>query len=170
MTMSPTIDVSHIELGAEVTLWDVMRATVLAKEARPNVPVLPATIVLKSQEVVAEIYQSCEQPHTLLIHAVTGMHKISLNWNDALHMLYKTSFYTLKKMEGTAVILFGERAEDAGHATVYAMKWTARQFLQPLPRGARFPETNDAIFQCLCLENEKVHWISELNTALQFSF
>jgi hypothetical protein len=170
MAMSPTIEVSYIELGAKISLWDVMRVALSAKEARPSASVLPMSLVLKSQEVVAEIYQSREEPHTLLIHTVAGTHKISLNWNSVLHMLYKTSFYTLQRMEGTAVILFGERMEDAGRATVYAMKWTARQFLQQPPRGATFPETNDTIFQSLCLENERVRWISEVNTALQFSF
>jgi hypothetical protein len=170
MPENPTIGVTDIELGAEITLWDVMRATLRAKEARPNASVHPAVLVLKSQEVVAEIYQSCEEPRTPLIHTVADIHKIHLNWNDVLHMLHRTSFYTLKKMKGTAVILFGERMEDSGRATVYAMKWTARQFFQQPPRGAQFPETNDTIFQRLCLENEKVHWISEVNTALQFSF
>jgi len=42
---------SHIELGEEVTLWDVMRAMLRAKEARPSVSVLPAILVLESQEV-----------------------------------------------------------------------------------------------------------------------
>jgi hypothetical protein len=85
-------------------------------------------------------------------------------------MLYRTSLLTLQKMEGTAVIFFGERTEDTGHATLYAMKWTARQFLQQPLRGAKFPETNDCILQRFCLENEKVRWISEVSTALQFSF
>lgn len=36
MANRPTIGVSHIELGEEITLWDVVRA----KETRPSVSVL----------------------------------------------------------------------------------------------------------------------------------
>jgi hypothetical protein len=73
-------------------------------------------------------------------------------------------------MEGTSVILLGERAaKEADRAMLYAMKWTARQFLQPTLRGAWFPETNDSISQPFFLENEKVCWLSEANTAFQFS-
>lgn len=131
---------------------------------------LPTILVLKSQEIVAQVYQSCEAPRTLLIRTVAGIRKISLNWHDMLQMLYRISFLTLQKMEGTVVIFFGERMEEAGHPTLYAMKWTSRQFLQQPPRGAKFPETNDSIFQSFCLENEKVRWMSEVHTALQFSF
>jgi hypothetical protein len=170
MAKAPTIGVSDIQLDGEITLWAVMRATLRVKEARPSASVLPTILVLKSQEIVAEVYQSCEEPRTLLVRTVAGIRKISLNWYDVLLMLYRTSLLTLQKMEGTAVIFFGERTEDTGHATLYAMKWTARQFLQQPLRGAKFPETNDCIFQPFCLENEKVRWISEVNTALQFSF
>jgi hypothetical protein len=52
---------------------------------------------------------------------------------------------------------------------LYAMKWTARQFLQSPPRGAKFPETNDSISQPFYLENEKVRWLSEVNTAFLFT-
>ena len=130
---------------------------------------LPTILVIKSQEIVAKVYQSCEEPRTLLICTVAGIHKISLNWYGVLLMLYRTSVMTLEKMEGTAVIFIGERAEDAQHATLYAMKWTARQFLQQPRSGAHFPETNDSICQPFCLENEKVRWIADVNTALQFS-
>jgi hypothetical protein len=170
MAKTPTIGFSDIELDGEITIWQVMRATLRAKEAQPSASVLPTILVLKSQEIVAEVYQSCEEPRTLLVRTVTGIHKISMNWYDVLVMLYRTSLLTLQKMEGSAVIFFGERTEDAGNATLYAMKWTARQFLQQPPRGAKLPETNDSIFQPFCLENEKVRWISESNTALQFSF
>jgi hypothetical protein len=106
----------------------------------------------------------------LLVSTCTGIRKISLNWYDALLMLYRTALLTLQKMDGTSVILFGERtAKEADRAMLYAMKWTARQFLQPLPRGAKFPETNDSISQPFLVENEKVCWLSEADTAFQFS-
>lgn len=167
--MEPTIGLSDIDLDGQITLWDVMRAALRAKEARPSASVLPTILVLRSQEIVAKVYQSSEEPRTLVVRTVAGVHKISMNWYDMLVMLYRTSLLTLQKVEGSAVIFFGERSEEAGHATLYAMKWTARQFLQPLPRGAKFPLTNDSIFQHFCLENEKVLWTSEENTALQFS-
>jgi hypothetical protein len=170
MAKSLTISISDVELSEKVTLWEIMRATLRAKEARPSASVLPTILVLKSHEIVAEIFQSCEEPRILLIRTVDGVRKISVNWYDVLLMLYRTSLLTLQKMEGTAVIFFGERTENAGHATLCAMKWTARQFLQQPGRGAKFPETNDSIFQPFCLENEKVRWISDVNTALQFSF
>ena len=73
-------------------------------------------------------------------------------------------------MDGTSVILFGERtAKEADRAMLYAMKWTARQFLQSPPRGAKFPKTNDSISQPFYLENEKVRWLSEVNTAFLFT-
>jgi hypothetical protein len=170
MAKTPAIDVNDIDLDGAITLWDVMRAALRAKEARPSVSVLPTILVLKAQEIVAEVYQSSEEPRTLLVRTVAGIRKISLNWYDVLLMLYRTSVLTLEKMEGTAVIFFGERTDDPEHATLCAMKWTARQFLQQPRRGAQFPETNDSIFQPFCLENEKVRWISEVDTALQFSF
>jgi hypothetical protein len=169
MTTIPTIEASEIDLGEKITLWDVMHATLDAKEARPGTSVLPTILVLKSQEIVAKIYQSSEEPRTLLIRTVAGIHKISMNWYDVLQMLYRVSFMTLQKMEGSAVIFFGERMDDAGHATLYAMKWTARQFLQQPPRGANFPETNDSILQAFYLEDDKVRWMPEVTTALQFS-
>ena len=170
MANSSTIGAGEIELGSEITLWDVMHATLDAKEARPSISVLPTILVLKSQEIVAKIYQNREEPRILLIRTVAGIHKISMNWYDVLQMLYRVSFMTLQKMEGSAVIFSGERIDDAGHATLYAMKWTARQFFQQPPRGANFPETNDSIFQAFYLEDDKVRWMPEVNTALQFSF
>jgi hypothetical protein len=169
-TTSPAVGVSDIELDGGATLWDVMHATRRAKEARPNEPVLPTILVLKSQEIVAEVCQSSEEPRTLLVRTEGGIRKISLNWYDLLQMLYRVSFLTLQKMEGTAVVFFGERVEQSGQATLCAMKWTARQFLQQPPSGAKFPETNDSIFQSFRLENDEVRWISDTNTALQFSF
>jgi hypothetical protein len=170
MAKAPKIGFSDIELDGDITIGEVMRATLRAKEARTGASVLPTFLVLKSQEIVAEVYQSCEEPRTLLVRTVTGIRTIRMNWHDVLVMLYRTSLLTLQKMEGSAVIFFGERTEYAGNATLYAIKWTARQFLQQPPRGARLPETNDSIFQPFCLENGKVRWISEVNTALQFSF
>jgi hypothetical protein len=159
-----------IELVGDVGLWDVMRAALRAKEARPSVSLLPTMLVLKANEIVAKVYQSSEEPRTLLVRTRTGIRKICLNCYDALLILYRTAVLTLQKMEGTAVIFLGERTEnDAGHAIVCAMKWTARQFLQPPPRGAKFPETQDSISQPFRLDNEKICWLSEVNTALQFS-
>ena len=160
-----------MDLDGDTSLWDVMRAALRAKEARPGTPLLPTVMILKSHEVVANVYQSEEEPHTLLVSTMAGIRKISLNWYDVLVILYRTSLLTLQKMEGTTVIFLGECPnKDAGHATVHAMKWTARQFLQPPPRGAKFPQTNDSICQPFYLENEKVCWLPEVNTALQFSF
>ena len=160
----------EIELEGDARLWDVMRAALRVKEATPGVSLLPAMLILKSNEVVAQVYQSSEEPRTLLLRTCTGIRKISVNWYDALLMLYRTSAVTLQKMEGTAVIFLGERApKDAGHAMICAMKWTARQFLQQPPRGSQLPETQDSISQPFYLENEKVCWLAEVNTALQFS-
>lgn len=170
MAKPAAIGVDDINLDGASTLWDVMRAALRAKEARPSASVLPTILVLKSHEIVAEVYQSSEEPRALLVRTVHGIRKISLNWYDVLLMLYRTSVLTLEKMEGTAVIFFGERTDDPEHASLYAMKWTARQFLQQPRRGAKFPETNDSIFQPFCLENEQVRWTSDVNTALQLSF
>jgi hypothetical protein len=170
MAKTSTIRASEIQLDGNVTLWDVMRATLREKEARPDSSILPTILILKAQHIVAQVYPSREEPRTLLVRTAIGIRKINLNWYDVLLMLYRTSILTLQKMEGSAVILFGERTEDAGNRVLYAKKWTARQFLQQPPRGAHFPETNDCICQPFCLDNEKVHWISEVNTALQFSF
>lgn len=171
MVQTPAISVEDIDLAGDISLWDVMRAALRAKEARPNASLLPTILILKSHEIVARIEQSDQEARTLLVRTVAGVHKISLNWYDVLLMLYRTSLLTLQKMEGTAIILFGERTEkDQSNATVYAMKWTARQFLQPPARGAKFPQTNDSICQPFYVENEKVCWIPEVNTALQFSF
>jgi hypothetical protein len=164
------IGIGDIDIDAGSTLWEVMHEMLRAKEARPNASVLPTVLVLKSQEVVAEIYQSADEPRALIVRTVAGFRKISLNWYDALLMLYRTSLLTLQKVEGNAVLFFGERVENTGLATLYAMKWTARQFLQQPRRGANFPETNDSIVQPFCLENEKVRWISEVSTVPQFSF
>jgi hypothetical protein len=170
MPKTPTIGISEIELGGEITLWEVMRATLRAKEARPTALLLPTMLILKSQEIVAEVYQSDEEPRTLLIRTNAGIRKINLYWHDVLRTLYRTSFLTLQQMEGTAAMFFGERSEKIGYASLCVMKWTARQFAQRPLSGAKFPETNDSICRSFCLENEKVRWISEVNTALQFSF
>jgi hypothetical protein len=170
MATSTAIGISNIDLDGATTLWDVMRAALRAKEARPNASVLPTILVMKSQAIVAEVYQSPEEPRTLMVRTVAGIRKISLNWYDVLLMLYRTSVLTLEKMEGTTVIFYGERTDNEEHAALYAMKWTARQFLQQPLVGAKFPETNDSIFQPFRLENENVRWISDVNTALQFSF
>lgn len=170
MVKSPTIGATDIHLDGDATLWDVMRAALRAKEARPASGILPTMLILKSQEIVAQVYQSREEPQILLVRTAAGIRKINSNVYDVLLMLYRTSILTLQKIEGSAVIFLGERTEHAGSRVIYAMKWTARQFRQPPPHGAHFPETNDCIFQPFCLDNEKVHWISEVNTALQFSF
>ena len=136
MAKTPTIGISDIEIDGEMTLWDVMRSVLRAKEARPQASVLPTMLVMKSHEVVAEIYQSSEEPRALIVRTVAGIRKISVNWYDVLLMLYRTSLLTLQKVEGSAVLFFGERVEKTGQATLYAMKWTARQFVQQ-PLAAR---------------------------------
>lgn len=164
------IQVEDFELDGDASLWDVMRVALRAKETRPSALLLPAMLVMKANEIVAKVYQSSEEPRTLLVRTCTGTRKIRFNWYDGLLMLYRTAVLTLQKMEGTAVIFLGERTEkDAGRAMVCAMKWTARQFLEPPPRGAKFPETQDSISQPFYLHNEKVCWLSEVSTALQFS-
>jgi hypothetical protein len=166
----PTIEVEEIEVDGDSGLWDVIRAASKAKEAKPGASLLPAMLILKSHEVVARVYQSREEPRTLLVRTCTGIRRISVNVYDQFLMLYRTTAMTMQKVEGTSVILLGERsAKDAGQAMIYAMKWTARQFLQPVPRGAKLPETRDSISQLFCLEDEKVCWLSEATTALQFS-
>src|ERR1700676_1648302 len=115
MAKTPAIGVNNIDLVGAFTLWDVMRAALRAKEARPSASVLPTILVLKVQEVVAEVYQSSDEPRTLLVRTVAGIRKISLSWYDVLLMLYRTSVLTLEKMEGTAVIFFGERTDDPEH-------------------------------------------------------
>jgi hypothetical protein len=169
-TDAPTIHTEEIEIDGEARLWDVMRAALRAKEADPSASMLPTMVILKSNEVVAKVYQSSEEPRTLLVRTCTGIRRISVNVYDALSMLYRASAMTLQKMDGTAVIFLGERsAKDAGHAMIYAMKWTTHQFLQQPPRGAKLPTTQDSILQPFYLENEKVCWLSEVTTALQFS-
>ena len=170
MATTPAIGARDIDVDGHSTLWDIMRGMLRAKEAQPNAAVLPTILVLKSQEVVAEIYQSAEEPRALIVRTVAGIRKIGLSWYDALLMLYRTSVLTLQKVEGSAVLLFGERVESTGQATLYAIKWTARQFLQQPRGGAKFPETNDSILQTFCLENERIHWLSEVSTVPQFSF
>jgi hypothetical protein len=167
---APAIEVEEIEVDGNGKLWDVMHAASKAKEAKPGASLLPAMLILRSNEVVAKIYQSKEEPHTLLVRTCTGMHRISWNLYDQLLMLYRAAAMTMQKMEGTSVILLGERsAKEAGQAMIYAMKWTARQFLQT-PRGdAKLPETQDSIAQPFYLENEKVRWLSETTAALQLS-
>ena len=170
MAKTPTIGAENIELDGDVRLWDVMNAALKAKESQPHASLLPAVLILKSQEIVAWVYQSSEEPRTLLVRTCTGIHKISLNWYDTLLILYRTAVMTLQRMDGTSVILFGEStAKEADRSMLYAMKWTVRQFLQPLPRGAKFPTTNDSISQPFFLENEKVCWLSEVNTAFQLT-
>jgi hypothetical protein len=167
---TPAIHTEEIEIDGEARLWDVMRAALRAKEAEPSASMPPAMLILKSNEIVATVYQSSEEPRTLLVRTCTGIRKISVNVYYGLLMLYRTSAMTLQKMDGTAVIFLGERsAKDAGHAMICAMKWTTRQFLQQPPRGAKLPATQDTILQPFYLENEKVCWLSEVTTALQFS-
>jgi hypothetical protein len=170
MAHTPAIHSEDIELDGDARLWDVMRAALQAKEAQPDAALLPAMLILKSNEIVAKVYQSSEEPRTLLVRTCTGIRKVSVNWYDALMVLYRTAVLTLQKTEGTAVIFLGERTpKNAGHPMICAMKWTARQFLQQPPRGSQFPETQDSISQPFYLENEKVYWLAEVNTALQFS-
>ena len=166
----PTIHTEEIEVDGDARLWDVMRAALRAKEATPGAAMLPAMLILKSNEIVAKIYQSSGEPRTLLLRTCTGIRRISVNVYDGLSMLYRTSAVTLEKMDGTAVIFLGERsAKEAGQAMICAMKWTARQFLQQPPRGAKLPATQDSILQPFYLEDEKICWLSEVTTALQFS-
>ena len=167
---TPAITITEIDVDGRSTLWDVMREMLRAKEERPTAPVVPTILVLKSQEIIAEIHQSAEEPRALIVRTVAGIRTISLNWYDAFLILYRTSVLTLQKMEGSVVLLFGERIEITGQATLYVMKWTARQFLQQPGRGAKFPDTNDSILQTFCLENEKVRWLSEFSAVPQFSF
>jgi hypothetical protein len=170
MAKTPAITIDEIELDGENSLWDVMHAALRAKEARPSASLLPGIVILKSHEIVARIYQSADESRALRVRTHAGMHQIALNWSDVLSMLYRSSLLMLQKVEGTAVILLVERtAKEAGHSTVCAMKWTARQFSQAVPRHAKFPETNDSISQPFYVENEKIRWISEVTTALQFS-
>jgi hypothetical protein len=169
MANTEAILTEDIELDGDASLWDVMRAASRAKEAHPDASLMPAMLILKSNEIVAKVYQSAENPRILLVRSCTGIRQISLNWYDALLMLYRTAAMTLQKVEGTAVIFLGERApKEAGHAMICAMKWSARQFLQQPRRGEKFPETRDSIGQSFYLDNEKVCWLSEVNTALQF--
>ncbi len=165
-----TIGINDIEIDGDAKLWDVMRGMLRAKEAQPEAPVLPTILVLKSNEIVAEIYQSADEPRALMVRTVAGIHKISVNWYDSLMMLYRTSLLTLQKVEGSAVLFFGERIGETGQAALYALKWSARQFGQQPHRGAKFPETNDSLIQPFCLENERVRWISEASSVPQFSF
>jgi hypothetical protein len=164
------IHTEEIEVDGDARLWDVMRAALRAKEADPSAAMPPAMLILKSNEVVATIYQSSDEPRTLLVRTCTGIRRITVNVYDGLLMLYRASAMTMQKMDGTAVIFLGERsAKDAGHAMICAMKWTARQFLQQPPRGSKLPATQDSIAQPFYLENEKVCWLSEITNALQFS-
>jgi hypothetical protein len=170
MATTPAIEVEDIELDGDTNLWDVMRAASRAKEAHPDASLLPAMRILKSNEVVATVYQSSEEPRTLVVRSRAGLRKVSANWCDSLIMLYRTTLLTLQQMEGTTVIFLGERAcEDAGRAMICAMKWTARQFAQQPARGALFPETRDSISQLFCLDDSRICWLSETTAALQFS-
>ena len=104
MAKTSTIRASDIQLDGDVTLWDVMRATLREKETRPDSSILPTILILKSQHIVAQVNQSREEPRTLLVRTAIGIRKINLNWYDVLLMLYRTSILTLQKMEGSAVI------------------------------------------------------------------
>src|ERR1700719_4105431 len=100
MAKNPTITIDEIELDGENSLWDVMRAALRAKEAQPSASLLPAMLILRSDGIVAKVYQSSEEPRALLVRTATGIRKISLNWYNALLMLYRTSVLTLQKVEG----------------------------------------------------------------------
>jgi hypothetical protein len=102
--MAITHAMEGIELDGEARLWDLMRAALQAKEAQPRASLLPAILILKSNEIVAKVYQSAEEPRALLVRTCTGIRKISFNWYDALLMLYRTTVLTLQKTEGTSVI------------------------------------------------------------------
>ncbi len=91
------IQAQDIELDGDTTLWEVMRAALRAKEARPNASLMPAMLILKSNEIVATVYQSSEEPRTLLVRSCTGIRKIGLNVFDALLMLYRTAAITMEK-------------------------------------------------------------------------
>ena len=91
------IGASDIQLDGDVTLWDVMRAALHAKEARPDSSILPTILILKAQHIVAQVYPSREEPRTLLVRTAIGIRKINLNWYDVLLMLYRTSILTLQK-------------------------------------------------------------------------
>jgi hypothetical protein len=160
----------EINMEGANTLWDLMRAALHAKEGNPAAQLSPTVLVLKSQEIVATVSHSDAEPQVLLVHTQTGTHRIGLvNRDDLMRMLYRTASMILNKVEGSAVVLLGERADlGIGHAAVCAMKWTARQFLQPAPKGATFPATNDSIAQPFDVENERVCWISDVNTGLRF--
>lgn len=169
-TQPAAIQADEIEIDSEAQLWDVMRAALKAKEAMPNASLLPAMLILKSNEVIAKVYQSKNEPRTLILRTCTGIRRISVNVYDQFLMLYRAAAMTMQKMEGTSVIFLGERnTKEAGQAMICAMKWTAHQFLQQPPRGANLPETQDSIAQTFRLENEKICWLSEITTALQFS-
>ena len=172
METTEVVKIEEINLDGASTLWDLMRAALRAKEKNPGAKLPPTVLVMKSQEIVAKLCRSDEEPQVLLVHTETGVHRIGfVNRDDLVRMLYRTAAMILKKVEGSAVVLLGERADlGIGHAAVCAMKWTARQFLQPAPKGATFPATNDSIAQPFDLENERVCWISDVNTALQFSW
>ena len=163
------IEAPEIEVEGDARLWDVLRAALKAKEAKPNASILPAMLILRSNEVVARVYQSKDEPRTLLVRTCTGIRRISVNVYDQFLMLYRASAITLQKVEGTSVIFLGERsAKEAGQAMICAMKWTTRQFLQQPPKGS-LPETQDSILQPFYLNNGEICWLSEVTTALQFS-
>lgn len=172
MARTRTVKIDQLNLEGASTLWDLMRAALSAKEKNPDARIPPTVLVMKSQEIVARLSHSDEEPQVLLVQTETGVHKVSfVKRDDVIRMLYRTASLILNKVEGSAVVLLGERADlGIGHAAVCAMKWTARQFLQPAPKGATFPATNDSIAQPFDVENEKICWISDVNTALQFSW
>lgn len=172
MATMEKVMLEEIDREGGSTLWDLMHAALHAKEKNPARKLPPTVLVLKSNEIVARLCRSEEEPQVLLVHTEMGVHRIGfVNRDDLIRMLYRTASMLLKKFEGSAVVLLGERADlGIGHAAVCAMKWTARQFLQPVPKGATFPATNDSIAQPFDVENERVCWMPDVNTALQFSW
>ena len=81
-TDAPAIHTEEIEIDGEARLWDVMRAALRAKEAEPSASMPPAMLILKSNEIVATVYESREEPRTLLVRTCTGIRKISVNVYD----------------------------------------------------------------------------------------
>ena len=104
-TADPAIEVEEIEVDGDGRLWDVLRAASRIKEAKPCASILPAMLILRSNEVIAKIYQSKDEPRTLLVRTCTGMRRISVNVYDQFLMLYRTTAMTMQKMEGTSVIM-----------------------------------------------------------------
>jgi hypothetical protein len=170
MASTPAIEVEEIKPDDDANLWDVMRAASRVKEAKPNAPLLPSMRILKFHDVVATVYQSSEEPRTLLVRSRAGLHKVTANWCDLLIMLYRTVLLMLQQMGGTSVIFLGERpCGEAGRAMICAMRWSAHQFTQQPSPGSFFPETRDSISRVFCLHDSRICWLSEATAALQFS-